>query len=213
MSDAHADTRLYLVVHEAFRRTLQRFVTATRELEPARLHRVLGDRWGFVVRGLHDHHEHEDDEFFPAIARACPDEAALIARLKTEHAELVQMLDAADAAVATFEAGPTPEALREAHDAIAQIQTFLLPHLAIEDAELLPAATAKVAADEWEQMNERAMRAISRRDLPIAAAALDEVARSLPPEQRPPPPPLPLRIMVALFWRRRYAKFVEPLQV
>lgn len=47
--------------------------------------------------------------------------------------------------------------------------------------------------------------------MPIVAGILDEVARTFPRDQQPPPPPLPLRVMLALSWRRRYAKFMEPL--
>jgi hypothetical protein len=45
----------------------------------------------------------------------------------------------------------------------------------------------------------------------VVAGALDEVVRGLPKEQRPPPPPMMVRVLVAVSWRKRYGKFVEPL--
>ena len=57
----------------------------------------------------------------------------------------------------------------------------------------------------------RGKRATPKADLPIVAGILDEVSRSLPPDEQPPPPPLALRVLLTLSWRRRYAKFLEPL--
>jgi hypothetical protein len=37
--------------------------------------------------------------------------------------------------------------------------------------------------------------------------------RGLPRAQWPPPPPIPVRVMIAVSWRKRYQKFVEPLMV
>jgi hypothetical protein len=91
------------------------------------------------------------------------------------------------------------------------VQDHLFPHLEIEDKELLPAAAASVPAKEWDDLSEAALRAVPKSDLPIVAGAMDEIVRSLPPERQPPPPPLPIRVLTALFWRRKYAKFIAPL--
>ena len=44
-SDSHADTRLYLIVHNAFRLMTTRFVDATEKLEPAALQPMIRSRW------------------------------------------------------------------------------------------------------------------------------------------------------------------------
>ena len=86
-----------------------------------------------------------------------------------------------------------------------------MPHLDIEDAQLLPVAAESVDGSEWKRLSDDALRSVPKADLPVAAGALDEVVRSLPPSERPPPPPLLVRMLVAVSWRKRYAKFVEPL--
>jgi hemerythrin-like domain-containing protein len=207
----HADTRLYLVVHQSLRLTLDRFVGAAERLDPATLAAVIPDRWALFARALHNHHEHEDSDFFPMIAAACPDEQPLIEQLEREHRELVALLDAVDAAVAALVADPNDATRRAVHDGIAAVRDTLVPHLDVEDEELLPAAATTVDPKEWDDASDRALKAIPKADLPIAAGILDEVAASFPPDRRPPPPPLPLRVMLAVSWRRRYAKFVEPL--
>jgi hemerythrin-like domain-containing protein len=211
MAEQHADIRLYLVVHQSLRLTLDRFVTATDRLDPAALAIVVQDRWGVLERGLHNHHEHEDRDFFPMIAAASPDQRPLIEQLEREHEELVALLDAVDTAIAALVADPTDATRSTLHDSIVAVRDMLVPHLDVEDEKLLPAAAATVDAKEWDDISERALRATPKADMPIVAGVLDEVVRSLPPEKQPPPPPLPLRMMLALSWRRRYANFIEPL--
>jgi hypothetical protein len=207
----HADIRLYLVVHESLRLTLDRFVRASERLDPATLAAVLPERWGVLERGLHSHHEHEDSDFFPMIVAASPDQGPLIERLEREHVELVTLLDAVDSAIAALVAAPDDDTRRAVHDTIAGVRDTLVPHLDVEDAEMLPAAARTVDAKEWDDASDRALRATLKSDLPIVAGILDEVTRSLPPEQQPPPPPMMLRLLLAVSWRRRYTKFMAPI--
>jgi hemerythrin-like domain-containing protein len=208
----HADIRLYLVVHQVLRLTLERFVDASERLDPVTLAAVIPDRWAVLERGLHSHHEHEDDEFFPMSAAASPDQRPLLERLEREHVELVALLDAVDRSIAALVASPTDDTRRAVHDSIAAVRDTLVPHLDVEDAELLPAAARTVDAKEWDEASERALRSTPKADMPIVAGVLDEVVRSLPPEQRPPPPPMIMRALLAVSWRRRYAKWIEPIR-
>jgi hypothetical protein len=47
----------------------------------------------------------------------------------------------------------------------------------------------------------------------MAVGSLDEVVRGLPKEERPPPPPAPITLMLALSWRRKWAKWCSALLV
>ena len=128
-----------------------------------------------------------------------------------QHQQLVARLDAVDAAVAALAASPDDATRVAAHDAIKAVRDELVPHLDVEDAQLLPAAAESVDGDEWKKISEQAFRSLDKKDLPVVAGALDEVVRGLPKEQRPPPPPLMVRMLVAVSWRKRYGKFIEPL--
>src|SRR5689334_12203734 len=118
----HADIRLYLVVHESLRVTLDRFVKASDRLDPATLADVMPDRWGVLERGLHSHHEHEDRDFFPMIVAASPDQGPLIEQLEREHAELVALLDAVDRNIAALVATPDDDTRRAVQEAVAVVR-------------------------------------------------------------------------------------------
>src|SRR5262249_21221187 len=165
MTTAHADTREYLVVHQAIRLVLQRFVDATERLDPTRLADVLPSRWALFTRLLHHHHEVEDNDFFPVIQRSAPESASLIERLEREHRDLVVRLDAAETAVAALELHADDGTKQAAHDAISAVHDELFPHLDIEDADLLPAAAQTVPSGEWKRLSEQAMKTIPKPDL------------------------------------------------
>ena len=42
---------------------------------------------------------------------------------------------------------------------------------------------------------------------------LDDVIQGMPEAERPPPPPLPIRVMLALSWRKKFAAWMKPLLV
>ena len=211
MTEPLADTREYLLVHESLRVTLDRFVDSTARLDPTKLAAILGSRWALFARALHHHHEVEDGDFFPAIKRTRPDSAPMIDRLASEHVELVTRLDAVDAAVIALELNPNTTTKQIVHDCVKAVRSELFPHLEVEDEQLLPVAVQAIGADEWKQMGEKAFRSVPKKDLPIVAGVMDEVVRSLPVDRRPPPPPLIVRVLIAVSWRKRYAKFIEPL--
>ena len=62
-------------------------------------------------------------------------------------------------------------------------------------------------------MDKDALKSIPRTHLAIAVGSLDEVVRSMPEAEQPPPPPLPIRVMLALSWRKKFAAWVKPLLV
>jgi hypothetical protein len=48
--------------------------------------------------------------------------------------------------------------------------------------------------------------------MPYAVGALDETIRSTPEAERPKGPPLPVKIFLALSWRKKWAGLSEPLR-
>jgi hemerythrin-like domain-containing protein len=208
-----ADTRVYAVVHQAFRLVTTRLVDATGKLEPLALHGVIGPRWRFYAAVLHHHHHIEDDVIFPALIAARPGMGELIKHLELDHQELISKMDAAESAVAAFEEQPDSAHLERTHDALVAVRDMFFPHLDIEDAQIIPAIAEAIPPKEWDKMDEDALKSVPKEQLPLAVGALDEIMRGMPDAERPPPPPLPVRLMLAVSWRKRWSKWIEPLAV
>jgi hemerythrin-like domain-containing protein len=212
-SAAHADVRLYRIVHDTFRLMTTRFVDATEKLEPSALVPIIGSRWTAYAALLHEHHHNEDDSIFPALVAAKPDMNALVTRLGDDHQQLIAAMESVDAAIAAFDASPDRAHQKTLHDALVAVRDLFFPHLDTEDEQILPAIAESIPPKEWERLDKAALKEIPRQYLPTAVAALDEVIRDLPKEEQPPPPPLPIRLMLALSWRKKYSAWVEPLVV
>jgi hemerythrin-like domain-containing protein len=209
----HADTRLLQAVHKAFRLATDRFVEATARMEPSALRPIIRDRWAFYTTVLHHHHHNEDDVAFPALIAVRPEMKDLVATLGSDHRRLNLRMDAVDAALSTFEQQPDTEHRDAVHGALVAVRDEFFPHLDTEDERVIPAFAESIPPAQWERMDNEALRSIPRVWLPKAVGALDEVIRGLPGAERPSPPPVPIRAMLALSWRKKYAAWIEPMVV
>jgi hemerythrin-like domain-containing protein len=212
-SDSYADTRLYLVVHNAFRLMTTRFVDATEKVESSALEHMIGSRWSVYAALLHEHHHNEDDSIFPALLAARPDMNELVTRLEDDHQQLIATMEVVDSAVSAFDESPDAEHQKAMHEALVAVRDLFFPHLDTEDEQILPAIAESIPPGEWERLDKAALKAIPRQYLPTAVGALDEVIAGIAKDERPPPPPLPIRLMLALSWRKKYSIWMKPLLV
>jgi hemerythrin-like domain-containing protein len=210
---SQTDIRLYRVVHETFRRSTTRLVDATAKLEPAALQPVIQSHWDFYTAILHHHHLTEDVNVFPALLAVRPELRPTIDMLEDEHVELGPNIDAVHTSVATFVKRPSASAQLDLHDTLVTLRDWFFPHLDKEDEKILPAIAESIPPKQWDQLDKAALKSIPRRHLPSAVGALDEVIRSLPEQDRPAPPPPPIRLMLALSWRKRWSASVKPLLI
>jgi len=212
-SSSQADTRLYHVVHKAFRLATTHLIDASEKLEPSQLQSVFGPRWRFYTEVLHHHHHNEDDKIFPALVTVRPDMGALTEKLQDDHQQLVRTMEAVDAAVSAVEKTPDAAHRKALHESLIAVRDAFFPHLDIEDEKILPAITESIPPTQWEHMDKEALKSTPRKHLPIAVGFLDDVIQGMPEAERPPPPPLPIRFMLALSWRKKFAAWMKPLLV
>lgn len=212
-TSTETDIRIYHVVHEMFRRATTRFVDATAKLEPAALAPVIRSQWDFYTAILHHHHYTEDKSIFPALLAVRPEIRPTIDMLEDEHIELNTNIDAVDVAVATFVKQPGGATQAALHDAFVSLRDWFFPHLDLEDEKILPAIAQSIPQKQWNQLDKATMKSIPRRYLGSAVAALDEVIRDLPEDERPGPPPPPIRLMLVVSWRKEWAAKIRPFLI
>jgi Hemerythrin HHE cation binding domain len=212
-STVMADTRLLQAVHKTFRLATTRMVDATAKLDPSALQAAIGPYWSFYSAILNYHHHTEDTEEFPALVLVYPEINPLIEQLGGDHKKMEGAIENIDAAVGAFQKSPDAAGRERLNAAVTELRDLFFTHLDLEDAEVIPMFAKWIPPDEWARMDAKALRGIPKPQLPIAVGALDEVIRSLPAVDRPSGPPIPVRIMVALSWRKKWAALVRPLLV
>jgi hemerythrin-like domain-containing protein len=201
-------------VHKTFRLATTRLVDGTERLEPATLQPIIGSYWEFYAAVLHHHHHTEDTTVFPALVAVRPHLTTLVDKLEADHKNLVAALNATDSAVAAFTKQPDRTTQQEMHNSIVAVRDEFFPHLDVEDAEIIPALAEAIPPRDWDRLDKQALKTIPRPYLSRAVAGLDEVIRGLPEPERPTTgPPLPIRIMLAVSWRRKWAEYVKPLTI
>ena len=99
----------------------------------------------------------------------------------------------------------------EINAAATELRDLFFPHLDREDAEVFPLYTKWIPYEEWHRLETKALRGIPKPQMPYAVGAIDETIRSTPEAEQPDPPPLPVRVMLALSWRKKWAGLVKPI--
>jgi hemerythrin-like domain-containing protein len=209
---AGADIRLIQAVHNTFRSGLTRLIDATATLEPSALQSTVGPYWTFYAAILDYHHHEEDDKDFPLLAGYYPDIKPLVDELGADHRQMLEVMAMVNAAVESFEKSPDVAGRDAINAAAIELRDLFFPHLDREDAEVLPMYAKWIPHGEWEDLETKALKGLPKPQMPYAVGALDETIRSTPEADRPEGPPLPVKVFLALSWRKKWAGLSEPLR-
>ena len=207
-----ADIRIIQAVHDTFRTGLTRLIDATAKLEPSALASTVGPYWNFYSAILDYHHHNEDDEDFPLLASYYPDIQPLVDQLGAEHRQMLEVMARLNTAVASFEKAPDAAGRDAIHAAAIELRDLFFPHLDREDAEVLPMYAKWIPPDVWDKLEKKALKNIPKPQMAYAVGGLDETIWSMPESERPDGPPLPLKIFLALSWRKKWAALSDPLR-
>jgi iron-sulfur cluster repair protein YtfE (RIC family) len=124
-----------MLSHHAFRRDLARFTKALAELEATGPERTTGveEEWKNFRGALHGHHEAEDKGIFPGLSAEHPTIAKTIEELSADHRRIDPLLEKGDHAFADLTVHRV-----EAARVVQELGALLAPHLAKEEATVLP---------------------------------------------------------------------------
>jgi hemerythrin-like domain-containing protein len=123
-----------MLSHHGFRRDLMRFARALERLARGDTARAVAvaEEWQKFRATLHAHHEAEDHGLFPNLAREHAAVRATIERLAADHRHIDPLLERGDRVFGELSAPAGARAV------IDELSVLLGPHLALEEAELIP---------------------------------------------------------------------------
>ena len=125
---------MLMMSHHAFRRDLGRFAKALERVAGGDTSRVeaLREEWKNFHGALHGHHHIEDTAMFPGMRAQNAELGACIDGLAADHRKIDPLLEEGERAFAQLPLATGARAV------VAELQRLLDPHLATEEAELVP---------------------------------------------------------------------------
>jgi hemerythrin-like domain-containing protein len=164
-------------VHTALRRGTHALAVAAAGLDPAddRRVRAFARYWKGFAGEVLAHHTIEDDICFPALVERVPPAAELIGRTDADHHRLDELMTAVGAGVADLAARrPAPTVAAD----LAELDDLMERHLDFEDADILPLFERHFSAEEYEELDARAAKALgitkqAAFTVPFVAAMID----------------------------------------
>jgi hemerythrin-like domain-containing protein len=179
----------YRAIHVALRSGARRMADAAVTFDPAdrRRAKAFARYWKGYAGEVVIHHTIEDDVFFPALVEKVPTAAGYTQRTDADHHHLDDLMGRLDAAFTQLTGGG---AAVDVAPLLRELADHMEEHLAFEDADLLPLFERHFSAEEYEEMDARALKAIglgtqAAFTIPFVAAALpadvrDEVFAIVP---------------------------------
>ena len=209
MSKEHPiEVRDMAIVHRLFRQSYDeaaRLVRAGPTPSPGRV-TFLADHIDFIVRGLHIHHQDEDELLYPKLIERVPEQAPMTEQVEHEHQQIATALDAALAACATWRQRPSAETGEALATALDELNEVVQPHLDDEEQKVVPLAAVTLTQQEWDAMGKRGMNSIPRNKRGIAAGmmleSLDEADRAYMMNAVPAPMRMLFPLMVGRPWKK-----------
>ena len=152
------------VIHAAFRRDLDRFLSALsrfRDGDAARAEQ-LGQAWDNFDFQLTKHHEGEHEIAWPALAQVGVTQQ-MIDQMDAEHEVMAERLTAARDAMTALRSAPTAANAQTARTAMDELKTVTTEHLDHEERELEPVYQAKHDDPAIKEMGRSSPRSLPRR--------------------------------------------------
>jgi hemerythrin-like domain-containing protein len=114
-----------------------------------------------MLEFLHVHHQGEDLLLYPKIVERCTEHATLLEQIDKEHALLNEPMATARAAIAAWDADPTPDTGALVATSLDIVEGTLRPHLRIEEDLVLPIASTHISPEEWGELPAHSMGSFS----------------------------------------------------
>jgi len=154
------DTTEMVAVHQVFRHALHgaaHLVGGVAEGDTDRA-RLIAGYYDEVLTLLALHHDGEDELVWPKLLERAPAQAELVRTAESQHQEIHQPLERAQAALRAWEAGPDAQQSAGLVGALGELETGLVAHLDNEERTVLPLIGEHLTLQEWGELPGHAMR-------------------------------------------------------
>jgi hypothetical protein len=188
------DVHDMVVVHRGFRREFWLLPELVRAVPAGDTDRaaVLAAHARLVLTGLHLHHT-----------------AELVHRMEAQHERVEQHTERLTAALNRWEAEARPAVTEEVAATFDALRTALLEHLDEEEREILPLAARHVSPEEWDELGQHGIAAMTRSQLPLMFGAVLEEATPEETVEMLAKLPLPVRLLARTVFLPRYRRYVR----
>jgi len=208
------DTSDILLVHRIFRWGYRELPRTVREVAPGDLGRAatVANAVDLIDRGLHIHHEGEDELLWDRLERRDPGCSMHVDVMKAQHARVAELLDLVDPLVAEWRSSADPATGERLAAALDDVGTTLGVHLGREEEDVVPIAARVLSQAEWDEIGEHGRHALPKEAMPIQLGLMID---AVPPAERDEwlksNLPAPIRLLWALLMRRKYTAWQKGL--
>lgn len=198
------------VIHAAFRRDLDRFLSALGRFPDGDRARAeqLGRAWDNFDFQLTKHHQGEHEIAWPALAQVGVTQQ-MIDQMDAEHEVMAERLAAARASVTALRAAPTTANAQTARTAMDELKTVTTEHLDHEERELEPIYQARKDDPAIVEMGKRFAK-VGPQEGGVFFAWLTDGAGSAEIESINATIPAPIRKIIGGLFGRSYRRDVAP---
>ena len=172
----HDQTGMY-VMHHAFRRDLEAFVSAIRAtpVREAAVWTALEHRWDRFAEILHHHHEVEDTAVWPVLvahaeASGAAEDLATLEAMEAEHAVVDPALEACRVGFTEMRQHPCADHRNALDVRVTAFREALLDHMRHEECEALPLLQRTMTPQEFETAEKHSRRSYPARLIPFLVA-------------------------------------------
>ena len=210
-SEAVINTHEMVVIHRAFRREsrlLCEFVGAVPDGNSERAS-ILGRHLAWYEVGLTNHHQGEDELLWPLLYQRAGVEAAIVARMERQHAQVAVTLAEVLRALPAWQVSASADSRDHLVCALFSHRRVLIEHLDDEQSHLLPLAARYLTSSEWAALGEHFVASTPKAQLLIFLGAVLEEAT---PDERANLLGAMPRVARLAWWsvgRRRYASHIR----
>lgn len=202
------------LIHRIFRRELRDLERLVHQVPASGGRRAshVADHLGFLLDGLRYHHSTEDELIWPVLEERVGADAALLARMTEQHADIDGAVGAVRAAAEVWRRRPGRDTAGDLASRIRELRNVLEPHLDEEERVAVPLIDAHLTRAEWDDVGEKGFEKFTPKERPIAIGQLLEVATAEEARLMFADLPLPVRVLWRVTGKRQYRRYIAKVR-